>query len=116
MKKKTIRPSDLGVWDYNHAGSTARWVWRYNPAHLRVLDMSDTRHGGSPTDIRGRVDSSVLCRIEHDDHRAYLTTRGTSGKGGTRHSIYREMHQAQAAALKWMDRRFKVEVLLEVAS
>lgn len=111
---KRVRPSDLGVWDYNHAASTARWVWRYNSEHLRVLDTGDVRHGGQPLDIRRRgADSSVLCRIEHDTHHAFLTTRGTLGKGGTRHSIHRDLIKAQDAALKWLDRRFRVEVLVE---
>ena len=107
--KNRVRTSDLGVWDYDHARGTARWVFRYDPAHVTVLDKGPARYGGGALDIR-RGTSKVMARIEQGVGGAYLVTRGANGKGGTRHRFYNSLELAQDAALAWLDRRFAVEV------
>jgi hypothetical protein len=110
-RRTKVRASDLGVWDYTADGDKARWVWRYDPKDVTVLDAGGVRYGFDAADIR-RVnrDSAMLLTIDATGSWATLTTRGTLGRGGTRHSPYKDMYLAQLAALKWLDRRFKVEV------
>lgn len=106
-----LRPSDLGYWHWNEAGTRASWIWRYKATELQIVQRAGfDSSNGTTLPQRG---STFTCRVVCDDPdspfgRATLTVCGHVGKGGTRHMAHSCVGNAQANALDWMDRRYKV--------
>lgn len=115
MSAKGWTASHMGRWKWNSDNTVSTWVWDFDADWAKVTDITNRRYELDTFNVtpqhKGTFHLSITTQGDPLDPYMFMVKLcGTTGKGATRYRYFRDYVEAHECALRWLDRRFKVEV------